>query len=131
VSTVGFTDQRQRIRRVLENALTGCSYVASERDSQGATLLLTARRGETRRVNVRFRGVRESDASAEPAAGSNLRLRHVGSGSKFSILAMLVPLLRTPGPAYTRVTIEAGDARLDIVCQDAEWWEDEKPPSQT
>lgn len=129
MSALAFTDQRGRIRRVLENALPGCTYVSSERDTEGATLLLTGRRGG-KRVNVRFRAVKKSDASAEPASGSALRLRGVGSGSKFSLLGMLFPLFRTPGPAYARVTIDAGDARLDIVCQDAEWWEDEAPPEQ-
>jgi hypothetical protein len=41
-----------------------------------------------------------------------------------SLLSRLLPLFKPPGPAYARVRIDAGPATLDIVCQDAEWWEE-------
>ena len=34
-----------------------------------------------------------------------------------------LPSMRNVGGGYVRVRIEAGAAMLDIVCQDAEWWE--------
>jgi hypothetical protein len=103
---------------------------SSVRESEGSTLLLTGRRADGKRVNVRFRAVRESDASAEPAAGSALRLQKVSDARKFSLWRILIPFPHGHSPSFARVTIEAGDARLDIVCQDAEWWEDEAPPEQ-
>ncbi len=129
MSALAFTDQRGRIRKILENALPGTTYVSSVSE-EGSTLLLTGRRADGKRVNVRFRAVRESDASAEPAAGSALRLRNVGDATKFSLWRIMIPFPHGHSPSYARVTIEAGDARLDIVCQDAEWWEDEAPPEQ-
>jgi hypothetical protein len=117
-------DQRQRIRRILENALSGCTYVSSKSEA-GDMLVLKARRANGRGVTVRFRAVRDSEATDVPSPGEPLRLRKVGSGDKRSLIGMLLPILRPPGPAYARVTIEAGTARMDIVCQDAEWWEDE------
>jgi hypothetical protein len=129
VSALAFTDQQGRIRKVLENALPGTAYVSSVRETEASTLLLTGRRAG-KLVNVRFRAVRESDASAEPAAGSALRLRKVGDAAKFSFWRILLPIPHGHSPSYARVTIEAGDARLDIICQDAEWWEDEAPPEQ-
>jgi hypothetical protein len=105
-----------------------CSYVASQSEGDGSTLLLQARRTDGRRVNVRFRGVRESDATSEPEFGTPLRVVKVGNGNPFNIVSFLLPILRPPGVPHARVTIEAGTARLDIVCQDAEWWEDEAPP---
>ncbi|HEX5370684.1 MAG TPA: hypothetical protein VFY10_14845 [Dehalococcoidia bacterium] len=130
MSTLAFTDQRGRIRKILENALPGTTYVSSVRESEASTLLLTGRRADGKRVNVRFRAVRESDASAEPAAGSALRLQKVSDARKFSLWRILIPFPHGHSPSFARVTIEAGDARLDIVCQDAEWWEDEAPPEQ-
>ena len=130
MSALAFTDQRGRIRKILENALPGATYVSSVRETEGSTLLLTGRRADGKRVNVRFRAVRESDASAEPPVGSALRLRKVGDATKFSLWRILIPFAYGHSPTYARVTIDAGDARLDIVCQDAEWWEDEAPPEQ-
>jgi hypothetical protein len=72
---------------------------------------------------VRFRGVRSSEATDAPAAGSALRLQSVGSASGFSLLAFFFPFARRAGANASRVRIEAGAARLDIVCEDAEWWE--------
>ncbi len=129
MSTLAFTDQRGRIRKILENALPGATYVSSVSE-EGSTLLLTGRRADGKRVNVRFRAVRESDASAEPAPGSAMRLRKVSDATKFSLWRVLIPFPHGHSPSYARVTIEAGDARLDIVCQDAEWWEDEASPEQ-
>ena len=128
MSALAFTDQRGRIRKVLENALPGTTYVSSVRESEASSLLLTGRRAG-RLVNIRFRAVRQSDASSEPPAGSTLQLRKVGDAD-FSLWRFLLPFPHGRSPSYARVTIEAGDARLDIVCQDAEWWEDEAPPEQ-
>ena len=77
---------------------------------------------------MRFRGVRESNATAEPEFGAPLRVVKVGNGNAFNIVSMAASDSETARSAYARVTIEAGTAMLDIVCQDAEWWEDEAPP---
>jgi hypothetical protein len=39
----------------------------------------------------------------------------------------LAPRSRAPVAGSVRVRIDAGAARLDIVCQDAVWWEDTGP----
>jgi hypothetical protein len=41
-----------------------------------------------------------------------------------SLVSRFFPLFKPPGPAYARVRIDAGPATLEIVCQDAEWWEE-------
>jgi hypothetical protein len=126
---LGFTDQRARLRRILDNALAGAIYDSSERESDGRLLVIHAHRGNGRPVTVTFRGVNDSEATAEPQAGASLRLKSVGvvGHGVSSLLGFVFPQLRTPGPGYARVRIEAGAARLDIVCQDAEWWEDDAP----
>jgi hypothetical protein len=127
VPALAFTDQRGRLRSVLQNALTGSTYEATRREEDFRTLVLEGRRADGRLVGVRFRGVRDSEASRSPDPGSALRLRSVGSADRFSFLGLLFPFARPTGFGFARVRIDAGDARLDIVCQDAEWWEDETP----
>jgi hypothetical protein len=123
-----FPHPKNRVRRIVESALADSSYVSSQSEGTGGTLLLQARRANGKRVSVRFRGVRESNATAEPEFGTPLRVVKVGNGNGFNIISTLIPILKPPGPPHARVTIQAGTARLDIVCQDAEWWEDEAPP---
>jgi hypothetical protein len=124
-----FTDQRARLRRILQNALSDAAYDSSEREADGRVLVLHAHRSDGRKVSVTFRGVKDSQASEEPATGVALSLRAVDlhRPGLLSLLGFVFPQLRSPGPGYARVRIEAGVARLDIVCQDAEWWEDEAP----
>jgi hypothetical protein len=73
--------------------------------------------------------VNDSQSTAEPAVGAALHVRSVDTRGPglLSLLGFLFPSLRSPGRGYARVRIEAGAARLDIVCQDADWWEDEAP----
>jgi hypothetical protein len=124
-----FTDQRARLRRILLNAFSDAAYDSSERESDGRVLVLHAHRPDGRKVSVTFRGVKDSRASLEPAAGVALRLREVDihRPGLLSLLGLVFPQLRSPDPGYARVRIEAGAARLDIVCQDADWWEDDAP----
>jgi hypothetical protein len=122
-----FPHPKNRVRRIVEAALTDATYVSS-RSEEDATVLLQARRSDGRRVSVRFRGVKESEATAEPEFGTPLKIVKVGNGNPFNIISTLLPILRPPGPPHARVTILAGAARLEIVCQDAEWWEDEASP---
>jgi hypothetical protein len=126
-----FPHPKNRIRRVVEGALEGTTFVSSQSEDGGKAVVIQARRTDGAQVGVRFRGVRESETTAEPAPGSPLRVRKVGSGNKFSPLSFLLPILRPPGPAYARVTIEAGVSRIQIVCQDAEWWEEGVSSGQT
>ncbi|HEU0075791.1 MAG TPA: hypothetical protein VFS30_17460 [Dehalococcoidia bacterium] len=126
MSTLGFTDQRARLRRILENSLEGALYDSSETEEDGRMVVLRARRQGGQRVSVRFRAVTSSDATEEPRPGDVLSLRGVDlvNPGCLSLLAFAFPRFRSPGPGYARVRIDAGAARLDIVCQDAEWWED-------
>ena len=120
---LGFTDQRGRLRRIVENALAGAVYESS-REEEERQLLIEARREDGSRVYLRFRGVERSDSTATPTAGSPLRLAGVGgSGSAIDLILPWLRLFRARSNAV-RVRIEVGAARLDIVCEDAEWWEE-------
>jgi hypothetical protein len=114
------------MRRILENALTGCLYDSSETEEGGRMVVLHAHRAGGQHVSVRFRAVDRSDATTNPEPGAPMSLRSVDlvNPGCLSLLAFAFPQFRSPGPGYARVRIEAGTARLDIVCQDAEWWED-------
>jgi hypothetical protein len=128
MSALAFTDQRERLRRIVESALTGATYESSREEEGGRMLVIEAKRADGRHIGLRFRGVRDSEATEAPAPGASLRLKTVGSAEKFSLLRLFFPLARTPGSGAARVRIEAGSARLDIVCEDAEWWEADEPP---
>ena len=122
MSALGFTDQRNRLRRIVENALAGTSYESSRREN-GSILVVEARRPGGIQVVVRFRGVRDSSSDSEPIAGSEIRRLDVGSAEGFSLVRLFFPFLRGPGSGATRVRIHAGSTRLEIVCEDADWWE--------
>jgi hypothetical protein len=132
MSALGFTDQRVRLRRILQNALAGTTYESSEREGDGHTIVLRGRRAG-RAVTITFRGVDDSTATVEPAPGASMVLRSVTLRSglmafvDFLLPDMLFPQAKAVRSGYARVRIEAGTARLDIVCQDADWWEDEAP----
>jgi hypothetical protein len=79
-------------------------------------------------VTLRFRGVKDSNTSEAPTAGV-MQLRSVKGGSG-GCLSLGLFGRNNPGIGYARVRIDVGDARLEIVCQDAEWWEDEASPEQ-
>lgn len=118
-------DLRSRLRNILRTALDGCAYESSRSDADGA-LLLEARRPDGRRVRVRFLGLKKSESDAEPGAGSVLKLKDVGDPDS-GLARIFVPrLFRAPSHA-SRVRIDAGAARLEIVCEDVEWWEDTEP----
>jgi hypothetical protein len=123
---LGFTDQRGRLRRILENSIDGCLYDSSETEEEGRMVVLHGHRRDGGAVSVRFRGVNSSDATEAPVPGVVLDVRSVDilRPGCLSLLAFAFPRFRSPGPGYARVRIDAGAARLDIVCQDAEWWED-------
>jgi hypothetical protein len=129
---LAFTDQRARLRRILQNALTNATYESSEREPDGRTLVLHALRAG-RGVTVTFRGVRDSKANQEPSPGAPVSLNsvHIRSGLiallDFLLPDRLFPNVKSVTAGYARVRIDAGAARLDIVCQDAEWWEEEAP----
>jgi hypothetical protein len=123
VSGLGFTDQNGRVRRTVEAALgAGCVFEASRSEEDGRFVVIEARRTDGQGIGMRFRGVRESTMSSQPEAGAALRLRGVGAPG-LSLLRLVLPGMRNVGGGYVRVRIEAGAAMLDIVCQDAEWWE--------
>lgn len=121
-----FPSPKDRLRRILQTSpLDGSRYVASTLEASGTQLVLRARTSQGRPAEFRFRGLRESETNLQPEPDSPLRLKSVGSGNKFSLVGMLLPFLKPPGPPYARVRIEAGAALLDIVCQDVEWWEED------
>ncbi len=124
MSDLAFTDQKERLRRIVSNAVDGAAYEGSRVEENGAHLLIEARRPEGQLVSLRFRGVKDSEATAAPPPGSVLHLESVASARRFSLWSMLFFFLPSPGSNKMRVRIKADDARLDIVCEDAEWWED-------
>ncbi len=125
---LGFTDQRGRLRRILENSIAGCLYDSSETEEDGRVVVIHAHRQGGGRVSVRFLAVASSDATAEPQPGEAISLRNVATAGRGCLSALtFIPFFRLPGAQIAdsaRVTIDIGAARLDIVCQDAEWWED-------
>jgi hypothetical protein len=124
-----FTNQHERMRRSLSNAIEGCLYESCHEEGP-SVLVLEARRPEGQHVAVRFLGLQQWQGTREPDPGTPLRL--LGVGSSLSglrlILAMVNPFARPPIVMSSRVRIEAGGARLDIECQDIEWWQDEAAP---
>lgn len=121
-----FTDQSGRIGRIVSNALDGTSFVASYPEEGGRHLVIEAMRPGGRKVGVRFRAVSDAEATAGTVVGSALQVRSVAGGPTGCLpLGWLFPQFRGIPRGVSRVRISAGNARLDIVCQDAEWWEDE------
>ena len=121
-----FPGPQDRVRRVLDSALVDCTFVSSMTEDGGRTFVLVARRGDGRSVGVRFRGLRDADDAdpqRKPEAGTSLSVRSVKREGG-SLVSRFFPLIKPPGPMYARVRIDAGPATLDIVCQDAEWWEE-------
>jgi hypothetical protein len=130
VPTLGLLDPTERLRRILRIALRDCVYVAS-RAEEGRQFVLDARRSNGKAVQVRFRGVHSTEIAPRPAAGAPLRIASIRSGRTLgSLLGLLLPWLRVSAPAPARVTIAAGEARIEVVCEDAEWWEDDSAGSQ-
>ncbi len=122
MSALSFTYQRGRIRRIVEAALNDTTFVESHSEDNGRMVAITASKNGDRRV-VRFRAVRDSKSNQEPEPGVALRLRDVGSADGFSLLRLFFPFFRASG--YAHVRIDAGQARLEITCQDAEWWQED------
>jgi hypothetical protein len=127
-----FTDQATRLRRIVENALNGAAYEASHYEEDGRHLVIDALRTDGRHVHVRFRGVQAPNAPLEPRIGDQFRLRDVDSPYAPGLSGLLLSLgvlwpfgrRRNPVQLASRVSIDAGPSRLQIVCEDAEWWED-------
>jgi hypothetical protein len=115
-------DQHARLRNIISRALDGCSYEAS-RQEEPRMLVIEARRPDGRSVGVRFRGVRSSDTDKTPEPGAMMKLRGVGN-EKLSISQLFIPrVLRQGSLPASRVRIDAGAAHMEVVCEDAEWWE--------
>jgi len=128
-----FTDQRDRMKRTLNNALAGATYESSHEEGP-SILVLEARRVEGgQHIGVRFLGVQRWDGSFEPSPGTPIVLRGVTSSSKgiSFLLSLLNPYARTRLVTGSRVRIDVGAARLDIECQDVEWWQDDAAPGET
>jgi hypothetical protein len=118
-----FPSHKDRLKKVVLSALEGCAYESSRSPEEGV-FVIAARRPSGKPVEVHFRGVKDAAATGEPPVGSRLGLGSVGDPGRFSLLRFLLPaFLRTP-PDSARVRIMAGDQQIDIVCQDAEWYED-------
>ncbi|HLF72360.1 MAG TPA: hypothetical protein VI759_09440 [Dehalococcoidia bacterium] len=122
MSALAFTDQTERLRNTLRNALEGATYESSRPEEDGRHFVLLMRRADGRRIGLRFRGV-SSTSLPSIEAGATLRLGSVG-GDGLAILGRLIPTLHRPAFSESRVRIEAGAARIEVVCQDAEWWEE-------
>ena len=113
---------------IVGQALDGTTFLESHAEENGRHLVIEARRPDGRHTAVRFRAVTNAEATAGTAVGVPLKLRNVVSGPTGCLpLGWFLPALRGIPRGVSRVRIDAGDARLDIVCQDAEWWEDDAP----
>lgn len=114
---------------IVRNALDGTTFVASRSEENGRHLVIDGRRPDGRRTSVRFRAVSNAEATAGTAAGVPLKLRSVASGPSGCLpLGWFFPALRGIPRGVSRVRIDAGGAKLEIICEDAEWWEDEAAP---
>jgi hypothetical protein len=127
-----FTDQRQRLRRILTNSLEGSVYDSAKAEDDGRMLVVRAHRPDGGSLTVRFRAVRDAEATKFPDASSLMHVRSVDTDPTgcLSLLGLLIPRFRGPDKGYSRVRIDAGASRLEIICQDAEWWEDEGRPAR-
>jgi hypothetical protein len=126
---IAFTNQEQRLRMIVHNALDGTTFVASRSEDGGRHLVIEGRRGDGSLASVRFRAVSNAEATAGTAPGVPLKLKGVHSGPSGCLpLGWFIPAFRGIPRGVSRVRIEAGGARLDIICEDAEWWEDEAAP---
>ena len=112
-----------RIKRILDNALGACTYISASKDADAHMLVLHTLRTNGRRVGVRFRGVKESETTGEPTSGASIKVRSVKKEGG-SVVGRLFWIYKAPELPNARVRIDAGPATLDIVCQDAEWWEE-------
>ena len=130
MTAYAFTDQRGRIERIVEQALAGATYVSS-RNEEPRMLVLEARRADGKRVTLRFRGLRDSEANETPAAGAPLRLRGVDESTGGCVLLFVLPFFPRIPRGAARVRIDAGATKLNIVCEDAEWWEDPAPDTSS
>jgi hypothetical protein len=116
----GVIDPVARIRHILGRALEGCTFEAFHREGERALVLDSRRNGA--HVGLRFLGLKTLHVDGSPEKGERLRL--LGVSNPDGLLRTMMPaILRGPGQG-TRVRIEAGKAKLEIVCEDVEWWED-------
>ena len=126
MNSIFHIDPQARLRSIVSRALGDCSYENSIAEDAGM-LRIDARRADGTRVHLRFRGVLDSESTEPPVVGSKMRLLSVSLAEKFSLLRLLRPQLpHHHSTGEVRVRIKAGTALIDVVCQDAEWWED--PP---
>src|SRR6266545_8079212 len=130
LSNSTFVDSHARLRTIVSRALEGCTYESSTRE-EGGRLVVMARRPTGARVHLRFLGVQDSETTMPPEAGSRLHLVGVSSQRGAWFWKLFRPnVFYHHSAGEVRVRIEAGTARMEIVCQDAEWWED-PPGAQT
>lgn len=117
-------DPRARLRNIVSKAIAGCVYEDSHREGEGM-LVIDARRADGTSVHLRFRGVKDSESTIMPEPGASMKFAGVGSAEKFSVLRVFFPTgMRMPFESIARVRIDAGGARIEVVCQDVDWWED-------
>ncbi len=115
-------DPHARLRTVVRTAFADASYESAE-PKEGAQFIITGRRSDGRKVHVRFRGVTEAEAT-DPSQEGPLRLASVRSAERFSLMRLLFPFAyHPPTVGSSRVRINAGTGTIEVVCQDAEWWE--------
>jgi hypothetical protein len=114
-------DPTVRVRQIVSRALQDCTFESSRRESD-AVLVLDARRSDGKHVGLRFLGLKSSEVNEEPEAGSVLKL--AGVSAPGGLLRLLAPPMLRPRSQTARVRIDAGKSRLEIVCEDVEWWEE-------
>ncbi len=115
-------DPHARLRTVVRTAFRDAMYESAE-PKEGGQFIITGRRSDGRKVHVRFRGVTDAEAS-DPSLEGPLSLASVRSAERFSLLRLRFPFgYHAPTVGSSRVRINAGKGTIEVVCQDAEWWE--------
>jgi hypothetical protein len=125
LNAVAFVDPHSRLRTIVSRAVEGCLYESSTREEGGGRLVIIARRTNGAKVHLRLLGVQDSESTALPETGSRLHLAGVSSQRGTWFWKLFLPnVFHHHSTGEARVRIKAGTALMEIVCQDAEWWED-------
>jgi hypothetical protein len=117
MSALGFEQgNKGRLRRLLTSAIDGTSFISVE--EEGGKVVLAARRNGLA-LHVRFLGVKSKTLPDDVPSGTVLKVRKVTEAG-----SLLRRIFLRSAMSQSRVTIQAGDSVIEVVCEDAEWWED-------
>src|SRR6266568_9498789 len=124
LSDVTFVDPHSRLRTIVSRAVEGCIFESSTQEA-GGRLVILARRTNGAKVHLRLLGVQDSGSTTLPETGSRLHVVGVSSQRGTWFWKLFMPnVFHHHSTGEVRVRIKAGTALTEIVCHDAEWWED-------